>query len=223
MSIYKSFIFPESCGIGIRLPLTVNFDYFDSHPELPSVTCGTAIFLPGTIMGFLSASIHLDWVKWILKSFLALLPRIVLWTVYKVLIPALWTLVTIVLFPVRHRLPQSSSFLPAKIPYGGFIISKPRYSTEISERLGCSISYRYSIQRGYEWRISYSHSYLPTFLVYQQFWAQTQQQMKVLTRIPALWRRSTESGKINIEAESSTPKEFRQGWFQLLHHQLQPQ
>ncbi|KAL3921517.1 MAG: hypothetical protein SGILL_002708, partial [Bacillariaceae sp.] len=214
MSLYKSFIFPESCGIGIRLPLTVNFDYFDSHPELPSVTCGTAVFLPGTVMGFVTASIHVDWIKWVLKSSLALLPRMILWTVYKVLIPILWTVATIALFPISERLPQPSAILPTTVPYGGFIISKPRYSTEISERVGCSVSYRYSIQRGYEFRISYWHSYLPTLLVYQKLWAQTLQQMRVLAKVSSSWKRSRGTGKINIAAESAPPKEFRQGWFQ---------
>jgi hypothetical protein len=198
----------------VQLPLTVNFDYFDSHPEFPSVSCGTAIFFPGTIMGSLSASIHVDWIKWVLKSSLAVLPLMILWTTNRILIPILWTMVTFVLFPIRDRLPELSSIMPNMIPYGSFIISKPQYSSEISERVGCSISYRYSMQGGYEFRISCSHSYLPTLLVYQRLLAQTQHQMKALTRISTLWKRSRKNERISIAAESFEPIDLKQGWWQ---------
>ncbi|KAL3921490.1 MAG: hypothetical protein SGILL_002719 [Bacillariaceae sp.] len=221
MSIYKSFVFPESCGVGLRLPLTVNFDYFDSHPEWPSLTIGTGAFFPGTVMGYLSGSVHLDWVRWVLKSSLALVPRLVLWSVYKVILPILWALVTFALFPIRDRLPASSAILPDKIPQGFWnTISRPRYNPEISERVGCSASYRWSIQRGYEFRISYWHSYLPTLLVYQQLWARTQQRMRAIAKLSALFKRDFQgSGKINIGDENpiktSAEASLKQrGWWQ---------
>jgi hypothetical protein len=176
MSLYKSFVFRSSCGIGLRLPLTVNFDFFDSRPEWPSVTCGTALFFPWTIMGFLSATVRIEWVKWVIQCALALIPRIVLWVLYKVALPLILATTTAFLFPFRHRIPS----IPTTIPRGFWTIAKPRYNAEVSECIGCSLSFRWSQARGSEFRIIYSHSYLPTFSVYRQLISQTREQLSTL-------------------------------------------
>lgn len=198
MSVYKSFIFPSSCGIGVWLPLTVNFEYFDSRPELPSVTCGTAFYYPWTIVGFLSASIHLEWVKWVFQSTLALIPRVILWLLYKFVLPLMRAVATAVLFPIRHRFPS----IPTTIPTGFWTIAKPRYNTEISERVGCSVSCRWSQRSGYEVRISYSHSYLPTFSVYQRLMTQTKQQLDTVKKTVTRRKRSIEES-LTANAKSS--------------------
>jgi hypothetical protein len=196
-SIYKSVIETASCGIGIRLPLSVNFDFFDRHPEFPSVTTSIALFFPWTIVGYLSASIHVEWVKWVAKSALGLIPRLVIWLWYKILLPIVWTVLSVIFHPIRDRLPS----LPTTIPKGFWTIAQPKYNSEISERIGCSISYRWSKKRGYEWRVSYSHSYLPTLLVYQNFWSETQQRLQSLTRNNSRRRRSMEE---SLKESSST-------------------
>merc|ERR1712071_88127 len=40
--------------------------------------------------------------------------------------------------------------------------SSIQYSRNYQERVSCSVSWRYSTKKGYEFRISYAHSYLPT-------------------------------------------------------------
>jgi hypothetical protein len=198
MSLYKSFILPSSFGIGVRLPLTVNFEYFDSRPQLPSVTCGTALFFPWTIMGFFAATIHVEWVKWVTLCTLASLSRILLWALYKVVLPLILAMVTAFVFPIRHRLPS----IPTTIPRGFWNVAKPRYNAEISECIGCSLSYRWSQTGGSEFRINYSHSYLPTFSVYQELLEQAQQQWNALKKTVTRRKRNTEKSLSTVSKRS---------------------
>ena len=182
-NLYKSFIFPSSIGIAIRLPLTIHFDTFDRNPAWPIISSSAAVFYPPMCAGFLSTSVHVEWVKWMAKCILGLIPHSVLWILYRLVLPLLWTVASIVLFPIKgikgiNALPPR----PTKIPNGswwtGKNIAKPQYNSEMSERIGCSVSYRWSRKRGYEFRVSYWHAYLPTLLVYQQFLSQLQERLK---------------------------------------------
>jgi hypothetical protein len=164
ISVYKSFIFPSSFGLQLRLPLTMNFNMWDRHPELPSVSTSVAFFFPWTIAAFLSTSVHMEWVKWIAKCVLVFIPRLILFCFYQMLLPLLWRTASAVLFPFqRDRMPP----IP-KAPNHLLVIDKPRYNPELSERIGCSISYRWSKLDGFEGRVSYWHSYLPTLMVYRK-------------------------------------------------------
>ena len=192
-NLFKSFIFPSSIGIAIRLPLTINFDTFDRNPAWPIVSSSAAVFYPPMIGGFLSTSVHVEWVKWMAKCTLGLIPHSVLWILYRLVVPLVWSIASVVLFPIKKLTVLggngngNGSFLklpprPTKIPNGswwtGRNIAKPQYNSEMSERIGCSVSYRWSRRRGYEFRVSYWHSYLPTLLVYQQFLSQLQERLK---------------------------------------------
>jgi hypothetical protein len=213
VTLYKSFIFPESFGVGLRLPLTANLEYFDSRPGLPSITCGTALYFPWTVMGFLSVSVHVEWCKWVLQSILALVPRLILYFIYKVVLPLLRALAMAILFPWRHRFP----LVPATIPRGFWTIPPPRYNSEISERLGVSISYRWTQGRtGCEFRVSYSHSYLPTFAIYQLIAAQTQHKLHSLLMMKKKKKRTT-------TLTSSTSFMRQKTMEQSLQQQQQPQ
>jgi hypothetical protein len=205
LSVYKSVIDLESFGIGFRVPFSVNFDFFDRHPEFPSITTSVGLFFPWTVVGYLSASVHVEWIKWVMKSALGLVPRLFLWMLFKLVVPIVYMITSFILFPIKHTLPS----LPTKIPEGFWTIDKPQYNPEISERIGCSVSYRWSTKRGYEWRISYSHSYLPTFLVYQNFLSDTkrklqafQSTMSTVTRPRR--KRKEESAKISPSLISSS-------------------
>jgi hypothetical protein len=179
-NLYKSFIFPSSVGVAIRLPLSINFDTFDRNPAWPIISSSAAIYYPPMMGGFLSTSVHVEWVKWMTKCTLGLIPRSIFWILYRLVLPVLWAIASAMLLPFKGivTLPPR----PTKIPNGywwtGRQIVKPQYNSEMSERIGCSVSYRWSRKRGYEWRISYWHSYLPTMLVYQQFISQLQGLLK---------------------------------------------
>jgi hypothetical protein len=158
LSVYKSLFFPTGMGISFRLPLTMNFDTWDRRPELPSISTDISFFFPWTIGAFMSGSVHLDWVKWVLKCVLQVIPRLIIHCIYEVFIPFLWMLGAALMSVTTYRLPP----MP-KAPK--ITISKPMYDPEISERIGGSLSYRWSQESGLEWRFSYWHSYLPTLAV----------------------------------------------------------
>lgn len=159
--LYKSLISLESFGIGIGLPLTTNFDLFDRNPALPSISSTLGIYFPGTISASLSASMRVEWVRWFLKTVLFFIPRLLMLLFYRFVIPAVWAAMTAALLPLGLQIPT----IP-KTPI--LAISKPKYSSELSERLGCSIAYRWSLQRGIEWRFNYWHSYMPTFTIFRR-------------------------------------------------------
>lgn len=161
LTLYKSLIFPSSLGLSFRLPLTTNFGTWDRHPELPNFSSSFALMFPWTVGAFLSGSVHLEWVKWVVKCLLQFIPRLFVYCIYEVLLPFIWMLGAALVSPTSYRLPP----MP-KAPK--ITISKPKYDPEISERVGCSVSYRWSQQNGREWRISYWHSYLPTLTVYRK-------------------------------------------------------
>ena len=159
--VYKSLISWESIGIGISLPLTMNFDLWDRNPALPSISSTLGFYFPWTLSAGLSASIHVEWLKWFVKTILFFVPRLLTVLFYNFVLPALWTAATTALLPLGVRIPS-----PPQVP--DLSISKPQYKSAISERVGCSLSYRWSQRRGVEWRFNYWHSYMPTFAVFRK-------------------------------------------------------
>jgi hypothetical protein len=159
--MYKSLISLESFGIGIGLPLTTNFDSLDRNPAIPIVSSTLGVFFPGTIFASLSASVRVEWVRWFLKTVLLFIPRLLMLLFYRFVVPVLWAAMTATILPLGFKIPA--------IPKTRTMdVAKPKYSSELSERLGCSLSYRLSIQRGFEWRFNYWHSYMPTFTVFRR-------------------------------------------------------
>lgn len=161
LSVYKSLVFPSSIAVAFRLPLSMNFDTWDRHPELPNVSTNVCFMFPWAVGAFLSGSVHLEYVKWLIKSLFQFIPRLVLTAIYDFILPVIWVIGAAILSPTNYRLPP----LP-KAPT--LTINKPVYNSDLSERIGCSVSYRWSQQRGLEWRFSYWHSYLPTLALYRK-------------------------------------------------------
>ena len=191
MSLYKSLIFPESFGCGLRLPLTANFDVFDRNPGLPSVSSTLSLYGPSwTIIAGLSCSVTVEWIKWIIRSAVWSIPRAVVLVWYRLVIPLLLSLKTAIDGLIRpvHRKSQkedaeistskssSSVVIPSNMQnFLSTRVSRPMYNSELSERVGCSVSYRWSQKYGFEFRVSYWHSYLPTLLMYRRLMSQVQQ------------------------------------------------
>ena len=157
--LYKSLIALDGFGFGIGLPLTMNFDSWDRNPALPSITSTLGIYFPGTISASLSASVRVEWVRWLLTTVLLLVPRLLVLLFYRFVMPAIGVVMTAAMLPLGLQIPN----IP-KTPKIS-MISKPRYNTELSERLGCSLAYRWSRDSGFEWRFNYWHSYMPTFII----------------------------------------------------------
>lgn len=160
ISLYKSFI-TESFGLALRLPLTMNFDWWDRHPELPSLSSSVDFYYPLCIAGFLSGSVHVELVKWMFLHVYMMAVRITSLFIYNVLVKGLFAIGSVLLYPLFGKFHTLPPLPPPKM------VARPKFGTDISERVGASVSYRWSLERGYEFRVSYWHSYLPTIMVYR--------------------------------------------------------
>jgi hypothetical protein len=163
-TFYKSLVFPKSFGAAFRLPLTFNFDAFDRRPGLPSLSSSFSVYYPPCVACFLSASLRIEFVKWIVASTAYTLVYILGWLLWTGGVQTLWVLVTALCFPLLRTWkapPTLSATLPsAKTPQQVFG-QGPDYSRDIEERVGASLSWRISQSRGYEFRVSYWHWYAP--------------------------------------------------------------
>lgn len=204
--VLKSLIFPSAGGISFRLPLSINFDWYERRPELPSITSSAAYYYsnscPWTYAIFLHASLPMELIRFYIRRFgeYSLFLVGILWSTILVLSDALWR---VLVFPITvlvrfasllsdmalddflpglsgnkkrgKRKKKKSSKSKKKAKKGTVVIlgqafprlPPPRgivYSTIIQDRVGVSASWRISATRGYEFRISYWHLFLPTML-----------------------------------------------------------
>jgi hypothetical protein len=158
VTVYKSIVFLKSAGIALRLPILTNFNWWESHPSLPSLASSVAYYTPGTFVLFLNASIRYEWLQWAVHNACATFAYAGVWLLWTLLLRGLITAVSALAFPVTRRLlldPQ----LPLRPPNWKI---PPSFSRVFEERLGCSWSWRVSIERGYEYRVSYWHYFAPS-------------------------------------------------------------
>jgi len=64
---YKSYLQLNSGGFSFRVPLSANFDALESRPAIPLVSSTFALYYPWTIAAFLSISVHVEVIKYILR------------------------------------------------------------------------------------------------------------------------------------------------------------
>eukprot|EP00977_Amphora_coffeiformis_P014411 scaffold4019_cov143-Amphora_coffeaeformis.AAC.3 len=162
LSLYKSLVFPESFGMAFRIPLTYNFNRWETMRGLPSVSSSIGLYFPGTAMISISTSVRLEALKWVSAR--------VSETTFYLLLALIWTFVrgmvlaaSAVAYPITRQLYQPP--IPMKSPWA--MPSTPSYSRIVEERVGCSFSWRVSRSRGYHFRVSYWHYYAPTLA---SFW-----------------------------------------------------
>lgn len=153
LTLYKSFMFPESVGMAWRLPLTYSFDIFDRMPGLPSVSVAGCAFYPSMVYVGISVSMRVEALRhaaaYLLQSTKCLI-LLILWTLLRGVALA----ASAVLFPVTKRLYQ----LP--FPASWQLDVEPViYSRTVQERFGASISWRYTPTQGFYKAVRYWHSY----------------------------------------------------------------
>jgi hypothetical protein len=163
MAFYKSLIFFKSFGMALQLPILYNLDWWERHPGLPSLSTSVACYFPFMAVSLISGSMNVDFVSWLLgRSF-----RYALYGVSVVLLAIcrlMFLPVALLLYPVRNEIILPDFPLPT-IPN-----TPPVYSLTVQQRLGMSISWRVSTERGYEFRVSYWYVYLPTVMyLYEMF------------------------------------------------------
>lgn len=163
MSFYKSLQFFRSFGMALHLPILYNLDWWERHPGLPSLSTSVSCYFPFMAVSLISGSLNVDFVSWVLgRSF-----RYALYGICVILLAIcrlIFLPVALLLFPVRKQIILPDFPLPT-VPN-----TPPVYSLTVQQRLGMSISWRVSTERGYEFRISYWYMYLPTVMhLYEMF------------------------------------------------------
>ncbi len=189
VSLNKSMLNRQTCGIILRLPLTSHFDFFEMRPWLPLLTSSCSFHYPlmrGTLS--INASLPVALFKYIVLT---------LWDQTKFAFTLIWYLIAktividilgiLILSNIAKILGFGTKNLGQheKIRYdarGEPIESKNvitslkifqdypkaplkrdiQYSTRISERLGVSLSWHFTDENGPNIRWTWFHSYLPT-------------------------------------------------------------
>lgn len=157
VSVYKSLLFARSVGVAFRLPILYNLDWWERHPGLPSLSTAVSCYFPPMAIYMISGSLNVDFVAWLLGRS----SRIALYGLCVVLLSIcrlMFLPVALLLYPSRKKLVLPVFPLP-QIPTTPAV-----YSLTISQRLGMTVSWRVSRDRGYEFRTSYWYQYLPTML-----------------------------------------------------------
>jgi hypothetical protein len=194
ISVYKSLLSARSIGIALRLPILSNFDWWERHPALPSLSTTITGYFPWALIFGVSGSLNVDFIAWALgRSFRYAL--VGLSAAMLALCRLLFLPISVLLFPVYRRLVLPSFPLPPvpTIP--------PVYSLSIQQRIGMTISWRISQERGYEFRLSYWFTYLPTILYFLEIISRNKQATE--TRLTNWLRRKT--GSIGIDTGGPTP------------------
>ena len=160
-TFYKSLVFTKSVGLAIRLPITFNFDTFERNPGFPAISAALCVYYPASIILFWNCSLRKEFLQWaggrvtqVTAGLLALLA----WT----LIRGLWVAMAAILYPFTRQwlVPERPVWIDGLLL--GSSAAGPHYHRTVDERLGCSLSWRVSAARGYEFRWSAWHFWAPT-------------------------------------------------------------
>lgn len=197
-SFYKSLLWRDSCGVSLKLPLSQNLDAWERRPALPSITSSFDVYYPWTIAFFLNMSVNLDYLQHAMTQLHVILKhygRILVETIWK---PIYLIVSTLLLLPTKQDIHTNGRRC--------LTLSPPTYNMETSERIGVSISWRLSKSRGYEFRLSYWHSYLPTILYLVSLLSLHKQNQQQLQLPGASWLR-TKIASLGISTSGPTPDE----------------
>lgn len=154
-TFYKSLVFSDSVGVAFRLPLTYNFGAWERQPGLPSISSNFCLYYPFCGIAMVSGSMRVEWIHWAISRVVALSYYYVAWLVWN-----FWRGVIIALSAIVY--PFTRQLWNPDLPLAYPSNAKPNYSRTVEERLGCTVSWRYSLHHGYEFRVSYWHWYAPT-------------------------------------------------------------
>jgi len=167
VSILKSVIFPTSFGGILSLPLTSNFNFFETRPHIPRLSTSAGFFGSNdnfTVVSFLSLSMSMEVVRFCLLKIVKFF-YLIYWLIWKnMIMGSIHFLSSIFLLLSSSSPSKEKEKNTKKHATISSILSCPsiQHSFNYQERISCSFSWRVSIQRGYEFRISYSYLYLPT-------------------------------------------------------------
>lgn len=191
LSCQKSMFDRQSCGITLRLPLTVHFDFFETRPWLPLLTSTCALHFPFKGAFSINASLPVALLKYIFLT---------LWDQIKFGITFVWYVIAktimidivgvLILSNIGKMLGfgnnenESNNNNKIKYNHKGEIIENKgkmlqaikifqdypslplkrniKYSSRISERVGVSLTWQCSRDKGVQLKCSWWHCILPT-------------------------------------------------------------
>jgi len=163
-TFYKSLVFGKSAGVALRVPLTYNFGTWESNPGLPSLSSSVALYGPSnpTVALFLSTSFRMEFLQWAVAAVYSSAMFALFWCAWTFLIQGLLVAASALMFPFTKKFPSLSGGRPLQNLRPECWSIGPQYSRTVEERIGFSLSWRYSVERGFEVRKSFWHYYAPT-------------------------------------------------------------
>jgi hypothetical protein len=170
ITLLKSAVFRDAFGFAVRLPLTQNFASWERRPALPSISSSIAVFLPQLCLClFLNISLRIEYLQSAFFYIAHVVPSICT-AILLVLLRGLALAISALLYPLtrtplllatvapgdKKRNIKGSLGLMGMIPINCEALRRWKHS---EERIDVSCSWRWSFERGYEFRIAYSHWY----------------------------------------------------------------
>jgi hypothetical protein len=172
LTVTKSAVFRNALGVAFRLPLTLNFATWERHPVLPNLSSSVAIFLPQLCLClFLNLSIRMEYVQRALYFLAHIIPTLCT-ALFLLLLRGLALAVSALLYPLTRKpllFATSSSHGNSKywtknnLVLSTLLASQPnalrRRRLQSDERIDLTCAWRWSVERGYEFRVFFSHWY----------------------------------------------------------------
>jgi len=179
-SIYKSVISKEAFGVGLRIPLSLNFDSIERCPYIPVITSSCSVYYPWTAAAAVSVSMPCEVLRYVLLLAIQFIQRCVL-------------LLTLMATNVK-----SQAVVPA------IDVAPLRFSKNVQERIDVNFSWRLSKRRGYEFKVSSWYIFLPTLVYLHQTLASALQTIlpslvSLLTKTLLSDERQTSEGVEEVE------------------------
>jgi hypothetical protein len=188
ITLNKSILRRQNCGITFRLPLTNHFDFFETRPWLPLLTSTCALYFPIRGTFSLNASLPVAYLRFALLTLydnLIFCLTVVWYAITKTFISDIIGIMILsnlgkilgfgktgskdkeVKYDQEGNIIDDEKFIFSWVEMFHKYPSLPKkrvmkYSTQISERLGVSFTWRCRKGHGVDFKFSWFHSFLPT-------------------------------------------------------------
>jgi hypothetical protein len=173
MTFIKSVLYQNAFGLAFRIPLTLHFKTWERYPALPNIGSSIAIFLPQLcICLFINLSLRIEYIQMTLYYMSRIIPSVCT-AVLLLLLRGLALAVSALLYPLTRQplllatMQEYDDNIHNGNPWWDYLLpihSRPafypvRRNPESDERIDVTWSFRWSVDRGYEFRTTCSHFY----------------------------------------------------------------
>ena len=188
LSLYKSLLLRQACGIIFRMPLTAHFDFFETRPWLPVLTSTCGFYFPIRGSFSINASLPMALIKHALLTAFDHIKFFVMITWYAITKTIMVDIIGVIILSNLGKIlgfgRDSDKGKEGTYNHEGEIIkdkaiinpnikmfenypSLPlkrdvHYWSSVSNRVGVSISWHCSLEKGFHFKWSWWHTVLPT-------------------------------------------------------------